>query len=270
MLRSMLIDIVRRVAAVLLVSSVVAVLAAPVRCQAQAVQPREALEDAKLYFTAPLRWDQRDWLEFGGTLAAIAVTYHFDDQIQSHFAGSSGNGQNSNSSSSSQDFVPAAVLLAGTWILAAAVDVPSGWQELGSMLEATVLSATTCEILKYSLGRLGPDQTDSPSRWFAGGDSFPSQHTNVAFAIGTVLAESGSDQYRWLRRILGYGVAGYTAYSRLDHNAHWGSDVVAGAALGFSTARFTMNRRTGAVQQTSFDVVPTGDGVMLAFTMPLH
>ena len=42
-------------------------------CDAQAVQPREALQDARLYFTAPLRWDGRDWLEFGGTLVAIVT-----------------------------------------------------------------------------------------------------------------------------------------------------------------------------------------------------
>jgi hypothetical protein len=41
------------------------------RCEAQAVEPREALEDAKLYFTAPLRWDSRDWLEFGGALLGV-------------------------------------------------------------------------------------------------------------------------------------------------------------------------------------------------------
>jgi hypothetical protein len=51
----------------------------PQRCEAQAVQPREALEDAKLYFTAPLRWDAHDWLAFGGTLAAIGVAHEFDE-----------------------------------------------------------------------------------------------------------------------------------------------------------------------------------------------
>jgi hypothetical protein len=30
------------------------------------------LEDTKLYFTAPLRWDQEDWLYFGGALAQLA------------------------------------------------------------------------------------------------------------------------------------------------------------------------------------------------------
>ena len=67
-------------------------------------------------------------------------------------------------------------------------------------------------------------------------------HASAAFAIGTVFAESGDEEHRWLRRTLGYGIAGATAYARLHDNVHWFSDVVAGAAIGFSTARFVMHR----------------------------
>ena len=151
-------------------------------------------------------------------------------------------------------------------------DSPGGWREFGSMLEATAFTAVSTEVLKYSLGRQRPNETTDPDDWFASGDSFPSMHSSLAFAIGTVFAESGSDQHRWLRRVLGYGVAGATAYARLNHNAHWASDVAAGAALGFTTARFTMHRREGGTEDaTSFNVTPTaGGGLMLAFTMPLH
>jgi PAP2 superfamily len=250
----------------------VAGLAAPTRCDAQAVQPREALEDAKLYFTSPLRWDTRDWLEFGGTLVAIGAVHEFDDDVRDHFVGNSADGLDSNDPSSGEDALPAAALLAGTWLLAGLSDSQGGWRELGSMLEASAFTAVSTEVLKFSLGRQRPDETTDPDDWFASGDSFPSMHAGLAFAIGTVFAESGDDRYRWPRRILGYGVAGATAYVRLDHNAHWASDVVAGAALGLSTARFTLHRRDGNAESgTSVSVRPTeGGGVMLAFAMPLH
>jgi len=261
----------RRLAAILLSGCSLALLGAPLQCAAQAVQPREALEDAKLYFTAPLRWDGRNWLEFGGTLVAIGVAHQFDDNVRSHFVGDSPDGLNGQDPHSSNDALPAAVLVAGTWLLAAALDVPSGWRELGSMLEATALTAVSGEVLKFSLGRQRPNETQNPDRWFSGGDSFPSLHAGAAFAIGTVFAESGDDRYRWLRRFLGYGVAGYTAYARVEHNAHWTSDVVAGAALGLSTAQFTMNRREAGERRLSTTVLPVeGGGVMLAFTMPLR
>jgi membrane-associated phospholipid phosphatase len=261
----------RILTAIVLAGVVVAGLAAPARCNAQAVQPREAIEDAKLYFTAPLHWDQRDWLEFGGTLVALGIAHEFDDDVRDHFVGTSADSLSGDDSTSADDALPAAVLLAGTWLLAGVVDEPGGWREVGSMLEATVFTAASNEILKYAFGRQRPNETADPDQWFDGGDSFPSRHASVAFAIGTVFAESGDDRYRWLRRIVGYGVAGYTAYARVDHNAHWTSDVLAGAALGLSTARFTLNRRDDKAERATVTVMPTdGGGIMLTFAMPLH
>jgi membrane-associated phospholipid phosphatase len=116
-----------------------------------------------------------------------------------------------------------------------------------------------------------PEETSDPDRWREGGDSFPSLHTTAAFAIGTVLAESGNDKYRWTRRCLGYGVvAGHTAYERLDHNAHWLSDTVAGAAIGTATAHFVMNRANGSGRGTALSLVPVEGGVMLTYSATLR
>ena len=243
------------------------------RCEAQAVEPREALEDAKLYFTAPLRWDSRDWLEFGGALAAVAVVQQFDDDVRDHFVDSPADALDGDDPNSMEDALPAAVLLAGTWLLAGVTDDAVGWREFGSMVQASAFTAVTTEVLKFSFGRQRPNETTDPDQWFEDGDSFPSMHSSLAFAIGTVFAESGDDRYRLVRRVVGYGVAGATAYLRVDNNVHWASDVVAGAALGFTTARFTMNRREagGALENVTLSVRPTdGGGLMLAFAMPLH
>lgn len=139
------------------------------------------------------------------------------------------------------------------------------------MLESTALSLGTAYLLKFVGGREGPDQTADPNRWRAGSGSFPSVHTTAAFAIGTVLAESGNERYRWIRRVLGYGVAGFTAYERLDHNAHWLSDTVAGAALGAATARFAMHRRDSdsADQTAALQFTPLYHGVMVSYTAHL-
>jgi hypothetical protein len=261
-----------RCLAVLALAGGAIALAAPAPCSAQAAQPREALEDAKLYFTAPVRWDARDWLEFGGTLVALGIVHEFDDDVRDHFVGDSADGLDSTDHNSAEDALPAAALLAGTWLLAGLTDDPGGWREFGSMLEATAFTAVSTEVLKFSFGRQRPNETTDPDDWFASGNSFPSMHTSLAFALGTVFAESGSDRHRLLRRVLGYGVAGATAYARLDHNAHWASDVAAGAVLGFSTARFTLHRREGSAgDSASVTVRPTDrGGVMFAFTMPLH
>ena len=256
---------------VFLLLAAMACMVAPSTGHAQAVQPREAWEDTRLYFTAPARWDGRDWLEFGGTLVAIGVVHEFDDDVRDHFAGDSGAALDGKDPHNGDDALPFAIMLGGTWLLAGVQDAPEGWRELGSMLEASAFTAVSTQVLRSAFGRQRPNETTDPDTWFDGGSSFTSLHTGLAFAVGTVFAESGSDRHRWLRRLVGYGAAGATAYFRLEHNQHWASDVVAAAALGSSTARFTMNRRKPATDRTVFSVQPAGGGgVMLNFVMPLH
>ena len=221
------------------------------------------------YVTSPLRWSSSDWLLFGGTLAAIGVAHHFDGEVRSHFAANSASALNSSNAHDVQDALPASALLVGTWGYANVIDDDKGRQEAGTMLESAVLSVGTAYVLKYAIGREAPDQTTNPNRWRAGGSSFPSEHVTAAFAIGTVLAESGNDRYRWVRRVLGYGVAGFTAYERLDHTAHWLSDTVAGTALGMATARFAMNRRQTSQQEATLGLAPVYRGAMVTYAARL-
>jgi undecaprenyl-diphosphatase len=138
------------------------------------------------------------------------------------------------------------------------------------MLEAAGLSSVTAYALKYAGGRERPDQTSDPNQWRkSGGNSFPSVHATAAFAIGTVLAESGNDDYRWVRRFLGYGLGAATGYERLKHKAHWLSDTVAGAALGIASAHFAMNRGDRTDEQTGLRLVPVERGAMLTYGVSL-
>jgi membrane-associated phospholipid phosphatase len=85
-----------------------------------------------------------------------------------------------------------------------------------------------------------------------------------------VLAESGNDNYRWVRRALGYGVAGGTAYLRMRDNVHWLSDTVAGAALGMASAHFVMNRRDQGRRGADIMLMPLNDGVMLTYSATIR
>ena len=69
---------------------------------------------------------------------------------------------------------------------------------------------------------------------------------------------------------MGYGAAGFTLYERLDHNAHWLSDTVAGAALGTATAHFVTSRNRDAEHDASIGLAPIPHGVMLTYTVQLH
>jgi membrane-associated phospholipid phosphatase len=228
------------------------------------------LEDTKLYFTAPFRWDGKEWLYFAGSVAAVAVAHHYDADVRAHFIANDPALATDMNSYDLTDMAPAAVAFLGTWALAAFSDDSRGRRETWVMAEATALSATTGYLLKFAAGRERPSDTSDPNSWRAGGDSFPSLHATAAFAIGTVLAESGSDEYRWERRALGYGIGIATSYQRLKHNQHWLSDVVAGAALGMSSAHFAMNRHQTNDQSAMISVTPMDGGLFLTYSMPLR
>jgi membrane-associated phospholipid phosphatase len=226
----------------------------------------EALEDTKLYFTAPVRWDSQDWLFFGGALLAVGASHEFDSRVRTHFATPNDSQLNGKDRNSVRDALPAVALIAGTGLYAGFIGDSDGYRETWSLLEAGVFSTVTGEVLTLAAGRERPDATSSPNQWRQAGDSFPSVHASAAFAIGTVFAESGNDEYRWIRRIIGYGVAAGTSYIRVRDNVHWLSDTVAGSALGIATARFVLNRQDHA-QQASFQFQPMKDGWQIAYSI---
>lgn len=229
---------------------------------------RLALDDAGQYFTAPVRWDAEDWSYFGATLALVGASHAADGTVRSHFAVGANAVLDAKDKHSTRDALPAVLLIGGTWATAGYLGDSDGYRETWRLLESAVLSTATAEVLTLAGGRLRPDASVSPNEWRKGGDSFPSVHATAAFAIGMTFAESGNDDYRWIRRIVGYGVAAGTAYVRVKDNVHWVSDTVAGAALGLATARFVLNRETGEHANLSF--APQRDGWMLAFSVPLH
>ena len=240
-------------------------LGAPLSASAETLTHQWA-EDTKLYFTAPVRWQERDWLQLGASLAAIGAAHEYDSDVRNHFATSSGIPRHD---PSMKDAAPTAAIFAGTWALAFLWDDRAGYEEGRTMIEAGVFSALTTTLAKYAAGRRRPSETNAVDDWRHGGDSFPSLHVSAAFAIGTVFAESGGDDYRWVRRVIGYGVAAGTGYARVQHGAHWLSDTVAGAALGLATAQFTLNRLSQRDKAASVAVLPEPGGFRLTYTKQL-
>jgi hypothetical protein len=87
------------------------------------------LEDTKLYFTAPLRWDEEDWLYFGGALVAIGAAHSFDERVRDHFAtGSKAVLNGGEDKNSLRDAAPTVALIAGTGLAAAFYDDKDGYR----------------------------------------------------------------------------------------------------------------------------------------------
>jgi membrane-associated phospholipid phosphatase len=243
--------------------------AEPAQAPAPPPVSRSYLSDVGGYFTAPLRWDGRDWAWFGGAVLAIGLAHRYDSQVRTHFV-ATGPVASANTNDT-KDAIPTAAVFGGTWAFALLTQDHDGYREGWAMIEAGALSGVTAYALKFAAGRQRPDTTSDPNEWFkGGGDSFPSLHSTAAFAVGTVLAESGNDDYRFLRRFLGYGLGIATSYERLKHNAHWLSDTVAGAALGISSAHFAMHRRYATGDESHLALVPIAGGAMLTYSVSLR
>lgn len=228
------------------------------------------MSDAREYLTAPLHARREQWTRFGVALGAVAVAHRFDDDVREHFATATAAPGTSPDTHDGRDAAPALLALGGTWLAATIADEDDGRREAGAMLQSAAFSGAAAYTLKRLVGRERPYVTADEGDWGGDGEAFPSVHATTAFAIGTVLAESGSDRHRWLRRALGYGLAVGTAYARMDHDAHWLSDTVAGAGIGIATARFVMRQGDARQQRARFDLVPTADGIAIGYTVDLR
>ncbi len=92
------------------------------------------------------------------------------------------------------------------------------------MVTASFYSTFLTLLLKYTVRERRPNGEDRLS--------FPSGHTSLAFAFGTVVAI----EHPWYVGILGLGIASFIGYSRIVNNAHWLHDVVGGMTIGASYA----------------------------------
>ena len=112
----------------------------------------------------------------------------------------------------------------------------------GRLILSELMTVAVDEFLKKVTGRARPDVSASP--W----DFDPLKNKQVSFvsghaALAFVLATSLSDDIHNTWASIGlYTFATGTAWSRLNDNRHWPSDVVGGAVLGFTVSKMMSNR----------------------------
>lgn len=97
-------------------------------------------------------------------------------------------------------------------------------------LVSVSLAAATAGIIKGSTDVLRPNGSDY--------NSFPSNHTALAFVSATFLHMEYKDQSIWYG-IAGYSIATATGALRMLNNEHWMSDVLVGAGIGILTTKVT-------------------------------
>jgi membrane-associated phospholipid phosphatase len=191
-------------------------------------------DDTKETATGPLHWDADEWRNFGLITGGLAITVAFLDKPIRDAA-------QSNRSSSADNFFHdiekfgtkqyGLPVLIGFYAVGAAVDDYNAKTVGLDGFSASVISALTTSVFKGIAGRERPNTGLGPHHWdpFGGGQSFPSGHATGAFAFASVIAAHYDSP--WVATTA-YTIASLVGVARIEQDAHWTSDVIAGGLIG--------------------------------------
>lgn len=208
------------------------------------------LQDAQYILTAPIRWDYRDWKIFAfGTLAVVGTAALLDKPVHE----ASQRVRNASTDRAARIFEPFGYyytfgVLGGFYLAGVALDDPRIMNVAQDGIASSLIAAgIITPALKFSIGRSRPRQDEGTYRFrmFNGNISFPSGHTTEAFAVASVIAAHYDSL--WIQTAA-YGMATLVGLSLIDLNAHFSSDVLAGALIGSvvgnAVVRFNAQKRS--------------------------
>ncbi len=228
-----------------------------------AALPHRVWRDVGALVQRPLEFDSHDWtrLAIGAGLVGVVTAFdaHLRDTVQAH------------TSASARTFA-SRIRPLGTWGGVAAMGIVLGAGELGGDsdlartgadgIEAALLAGVVvAPVLKELAGRQRPS-TGNGSGGFepvSKNQSFPSGEAAEAFALAAVVSDHARSP---VVRGIAWGLAGLVGWERMALDAHWASDVVAGALIGSAVGGW-VSRRNGAEGPGSLAVRPmVGPGVV--------
>jgi membrane-associated phospholipid phosphatase len=188
-------------------------------------------------FTSPLDWKPADWgkaaLVGAGAAGIILLDSSFKDVAQDDLR----NGTTDDIADWTRPFGDSKILfpaMAGGYLIGAV----TGSRRLAAAallsFQSLAIAAGLTEGIKRLAGRTRPNNTDDQwdfQGWSGSDKSFVSGHATHAFAVATVFALEYRNSF--IVPPVVYGLATLAAYSRVNDNKHWVSDVVLGAGIGF-------------------------------------
>jgi membrane-associated phospholipid phosphatase len=205
--------------------------------------PQRVWQDFTVLATRPLSFDSRDWTTLALGTGLVGVAAGFDnrlrDTVQAH--------NNPSTRSLANRIRPI-----GNWAGPAAMGVLFGAGELFGNANLAATGADGIEaslfaggiitpVFKEVVGRSRPisGADNDQARLFSGGQSFPSGEATEAFTLAAVVS-SHTDSLPL--QGLSWALAGLVGWERMQLDAHWASDVVAGALIGIVVGRWVSDR----------------------------
>ncbi len=207
---------------------------------------KDGLKDIPNYYTEPFRWEKKDFFRASIITGSTIVLMGIDPNIQQHVQ-----------AGKTDKLLPTARFIDPLGSYLSILPIISFWG-VGMLTEnaravntsyhaaeAWAFSAVTVQLIKIGVGRSRPDQNlgayqFKPFSFERKNWSMPSNHSALAFAVGTTIAKR-SDK-TWVK-ILCYSTAGALAAGRVIQNKHHTSDIVLGTAIGFFSATWVIKQK---------------------------
>ncbi len=191
--------------------------------------PKNLFVDQVSFWTAPAHMGKKQWEWAVPAVIAGAGLIAADNNIEKHVPKSETTASHAVTASNAG---VAALAGAGAGLFALGhLRGDDHARETGLLAgEAAIGAFLDTEVFKYAAGRERPFTGSGTGRFFVGGDSFPSMHSSVSWAIASVIAHEYPGS---LSQLLSYGVAGGVSAARWAGQKHFASDVVIGSALGW-------------------------------------
>jgi membrane-associated phospholipid phosphatase len=217
-----------------------------------------ALGDVQGVLLAPLRWDGTDWLKFGGATAAVLATGLLLDNTLHDASQRSRTPSRDSAAETIQKFGAEyswGILGAYAVFGLAAKDRNAMNVAVDGALASAIAAGIVVNVSKVVVGRARPNAGEGPAHFdpFSSDASFPSGHTTQAFAVASVIA--AHDGRLWVS-VAAYGLAGSVGLARIHEDAHWASDVLAGAILGTVVGNAVVKVNGRMRKRISDDPVP--------------
>ncbi len=195
--------------------------------------PEILVDDVKHVVTAPARWEEAEWHKAGwASLAVVGTALVIDRPLRDEMRRHSGN----------NTFITqverfgaqyAAGVVGGFYVVGALTDDETSMQVAQDGIAASLIaSGIVTPAIKLVAGRSRPRDDNGVYNFkpFSNGNSsFPSGHTTEAFALASVVANHYDDT--WVT-CTSYSIASLVGLARAYHQAHFASDIVAGAMIG--------------------------------------
>lgn len=193
--------------------------------------------DFKYVAVAPLHWKGQEWAKFGAIVGASGLSMLVLDKPNQKMMLRNQNGTLNEASDFlyplGNRFPP--LLLVGMYATSVLTHNRRWEHATLSVAKSLAIATVFYTASKSVIRRQRPTRTDDPYDFVSpfskkGYTSFPSGHTNTAFAVATAFSLEYNDK-KWVPWVA-YTLASLTSISRMYDNRHWFSDVIIGASIG--------------------------------------